>query len=194
MPDFEFGLLNATRFNLEKHEISLVNYARFGDEFLAKLAADVHIEFALPVTVYENYTDLSICFDPTRRQYNANDLLKLVNAFPVNGSVKKIGLFQVDLFIPILTYIFGQAEFKGRNGVVSGYRLRNEQYGLSANSELLAGRFCKVVIHELGHAFGLIHCHVPNCVMRPSTYVEDIDQKKPHFCNKCRIELNHLLG
>ena len=24
---------------------------------------------------------------------------------------------------------------------------------------------------------GLIHCHVPTCVMRSSTYVEDIDQK-----------------
>lgn len=179
---------------MEKHEILLVNYARFGDEFLAKLAADVQIEFALPVTVHENYTDLSNCFDAARRQYNANDLLKLVNAFPVDDRVKKIGLFQVDLFIPILTYIFGQAEFKGRNGVVSVYRLRNEQYGLLADNELLAERLCKVVIHELGHAFGLIHCHVPNCVMRPSTYVEDIDQKKPHFCNKCRDELSLLIG
>ncbi|MFA5818621.1 MAG: hypothetical protein WC854_05025 [Bacteroidales bacterium] len=34
-------------------------------------------------------------------------------------------------------------------------------------------RFKKEVIHELGHTFGLIHCHIPTCVMRSSTYVED---------------------
>lgn len=181
-------------FTLDKHEISLITYGRFGNDFLEKLSGEVADGFGLPVVIHENYSDLSACFDPARRQYNANQLLKLVDIFPTENSVKKIGLFQVDLFIPILTFIFGQAEFKGKNGVASVYRLRNEQYGLRADNKILAERFSKVVLHELGHAFGLIHCHVPNCVMRPSTYVEDIDQKKPHFCNKCREELNLLMG
>jgi archaemetzincin len=37
--------------------------------------------------------------------------------------------------------------------------------------------------------FGLLHCHVPDCVMRSSTYVEDLDQKSHKFCNKCRNEM-----
>lgn len=93
---------------------------------------------------------------------------------------------RVDLFIPILTYIFGQAAFRGRTGIASLYRLRNEQYGMKKNEWLLIDRFTKVVIHELGHTFGLIHCHVPSCVMRSSTYVEDIDQKDKHLCIRCR--------
>jgi archaemetzincin len=53
----------------------------------------------------------------------------------------------------------------------------------------LLDRFQKVAIHELGHSFGLIHCHQPTCVMRSGTYVEDIDQKEQHLCVRCRGEL-----
>jgi archaemetzincin len=34
-----------------------------------------------------------------------------------------------------------------------------------------------------------LHCHIPSCVMRSSTYVEDLDQKSHNFCNKCRNEI-----
>ena len=95
-------------------------------------------------------------------------------------------LFQVDLFIPILTYIFGQAYLGGRTAIASSYRLKNESYGMTIDDKLLLGRFTKEVIHELGHTFGLIHCQNPLCVMRSSTYVEDIDQKERHLCPICR--------
>ena len=137
----------------------------------------------------QDYADLSVFFDPARRQYDANQLVKFLDSDSTYKALKTIGLFQVDLFIPILTYIFGQAVFKGKTGIASVYRLKNEQYGLSGDKNLLFERFRKVIIHELGHTFGLIHCHVPSCVMRSTTYVEEIDQKKHHFCNKCKDEL-----
>jgi len=98
-------------------------------------------------------------------------------------------LFSVDLFIPILTYIFGQAYLNGRTGIASLYRFSNERYGMKKDDKILLDRFRKEVIHELGHTFGLIHCHIPVCVMRSSTYVEDIDQKSPNFCAGCRSKL-----
>jgi archaemetzincin len=174
---------------LNKKGISLISQGQFEKEFLEKMAHDVEIEFELPVHISAGYTDLSAFFDPSRRQYDANQLLKLLDSDSNPKALKTIALFQVDLFIPILTFIFGQAIFKGKTGIVSLYRLKNEQYGLPGNKMLLFERFRKVVIHELGHTFGLIHCHVPSCVMRSTTYVEEIDQKKPHFCNKCRGEL-----
>ena len=54
---------------------------------------------------------------------------------------------------------------------------------------LLLERFRKEAIHELGHMFGLIHCSDPVCVMRSSTYVEDIDQKSQALCPKCRVQI-----
>jgi archaemetzincin len=60
------------------------------------------------------------------------------------------------------------------------------------DERLLRDRFIKVCIHELGHSFGLVHCHTPSCVMESSTYVEDIDLKGPAICSNCRKELELL--
>lgn len=169
----------------------MVSHGQFEKDFLERLAHDVEIELGLPVHISAGFNDISAFFDPSRRQYNANQLLKVLDSESKTEDLKTIGLFQIDLFIPILTFIFGQAVFKGKTGIVSVYRLKNEQYGLPRDNALLFERFRKVVIHELGHTFGLIHCHVPSCVMRSTTYVEDIDQKKFSFCKKCRIELDN---
>jgi len=56
---------------------------------------------------------------------------------------------------------------------------------LPKNDDLLLERFIKVIIHELGHTFGLKHCHAPRCIMISSTYVEDLDQKDQSFCPEC---------
>lgn len=175
---------------METKGITLVSHGRFESAFLERMAKDLEVVFKIPVTVEQFRHDIASYFDPARKQYDANRLLQLVHSEYAKENIKTMGIFQVDLFIPILTYIFGQAEYKGNAGIASVYRLRNEQYGMPGDDRLLYERFRKVVIHELGHSFGLIHCHVPICVMRPGTYVEDIDQKKYLFCNKCTAELD----
>lgn len=174
--------------------ITLVSHGRFEKDFLEQLANDTKVVFGKPVSVEQFRHDITPYFEPARKQYDANRLLQLVHTEYATEGIKTLGLFRVDLFIPILTYIFGQAEFDGTAGVASVFRLRNEQYGMKGNEQQLFERFRKVVIHELGHTFGLIHCHVPVCVMRPGTYVEDIDQKKHLFCKKCRGELETALN
>jgi archaemetzincin len=174
---------------LNDQRILLISHGSFENDFLEKIAKEVTNEFLLSVVIEESHIELNDFFDPTRRQYDGNKLLKEIDTIYSAGFVKKIGLFRVDLFIPILTYIFGQAALNGNTGIASLYRLRNEQYGMQKDEELLLDRFRKVVIHELGHTFGLIHCHVTTCVMRSSTYVEDIDQKDHHLCKKCRTTI-----
>lgn len=169
--------------------ITLISFGYFGKDILEKTAEAVVYEFQASVNLKDGHLDLSDFFDPNRRQYNGNTLLKLVDSLPFPDSLKTIGLFNVDLFIPILTFIFGQAFLNGRTGIASLYRFSNERYGMTGDNEFLLDRFKKEVIHELGHTFGLIHCHNPICVMRSSTYVEDIDQKNQQFCMKCREEL-----
>ena len=174
---------------MSQKRIILVSCGHFENEIISKVAELIHKEFNFP-TFYKKCTlDLSSYYNPGRRQYDANLIIKAISENVPDGFIKTIGLMRVDLYIPILTYIFGQAFLNGNTAIASLYRLRNELYGLKPDSDLLFDRFSKVVLHELGHTFGLIHCMDPVCIMRSSTYVEDLDQKEAHFCRHCKKEL-----
>jgi archaemetzincin len=173
--------------------ITLISFGYFDNGFLKDVAEAVKREFCCEVSLKEGYLDLIEFYDPVRRQYNGTRLLNYIEENFATDTSKSIGLFSVDLFIPILTYIFGQAFLNGRSGIASDYRLSNIRYGIAADERLLLERFSKEVIHELGHTFGLIHCHVSTCVMRSGTYVEDIDQKEESFCPACREAVNQRL-
>jgi len=177
---------------LEGQSIILVSCGLFEKKLTKRVAMDVSREFHFPVELRACSLDISHFYNPGRRQYDANKLLEAITERAPADAVKVMGLIRVDLYIPILTYIFGQARLNGYAGVASLYRLRNEHYGMPADYELLIERFSKVIIHELGHTFGLIHCSNPVCVMRSSTYVEDLDQKEKKFCHRCQTELNRV--
>ncbi len=170
--------------------ITLLSFGYFDQDFLRKIAAQIHHEFFITVQLKEGHLDISDFYNPSRRQYDANKLLHQIENLYATNDTKTIGLFNVDLFIPIFTYIFGQAFLGGRTGIASIFRLSNERYGIKPDQNLLLERISKEMIHELGHTMGLIHCNVPDCVMRSVTYVEDIDQKNAGFCPKCRNELS----
>lgn len=180
---------------MNKQHILIISFGQFEKEFLEKIAASVRNRFGCTVNTTVSFSELGKYYDPARRQYDGNQLLNFINSEFAADGTKAIGLFRVDLFIPILTYIIGQAIFKGNAGLVSLYRLKNELYGLKPDNELLFERFKKEIIHEIGHTFGLTHCFSPSCVMRAGVYVEDVDQKDSTFCLKCidRIEQDHLI-
>ena len=174
---------------MEDKKIILLSCGSFDRGFLKKISGEVEAIFNYQTLTEERHLDLSPYYNPTRRQYDGDRLLHQIPAFTNSEYYKLIGLFRVDLYIPILTYIFGQAILGRDCAVASVYRLRNELYGLKQDEELLLSRTVKEVIHELGHTFGLIHCHSTTCVMRSSTYVEDIDLKEAKFCRQCRSQL-----
>jgi archaemetzincin len=173
--------------NLQK--ITLIYFGYFDDDFLQHLKTKIYNEFFVNIQIKEAHLDLSDFYNPMRRQYDANELLYYIENHFSDDVSKTIGLFNVDLFIPIFTYIFGQAFLNGRSGIASYYRLSNERYGMDADINILTERFAKELIHELGHTYGLVHCHTTDCVMRSVTYVEDIDQKNLGFCPFCKSQL-----
>jgi archaemetzincin len=112
-------------------------------------------------------------------------LAELLGRLP-SPDAKLIAVTDVDLYIPVLTFVFGEAQLKGAVAVASSHRLHNSFYGLPEDDGLFLSRLEKEVVHELGHTFNLKHCENYSCVMHSSTYVEDIDLKKPEFCGECR--------
>ena len=168
----------------------MISHGNFEEEILDSIASAISAAFPYGINIEEIRMDMSEFYDPVRRQYDGNSILREIDALFTDQYIKQVALFRVDLFIPILTYIFGQATLNGKTAISSIYRFRNEQYGMQKDEELLIDRFKKVVIHEFGHTFGLIHCHNSTCIMRSSTYVEDLDQKEMGFCYNCKTKLD----
>lgn len=178
---------------MDLQSINLITFGSFEEAFLRKIVRKVNHELTLPVNIGEGRLDLSEFYDAGRRQYDGNKLLRAVDLTYADDNIKTLGLFNVDLFIPILTFIFGQAFLNGRTGIASVFRLSNEGYGLLNDDEIMLDRFGKEIIHEIGHTLGLIHCHAPVCVMKSSTYIEDIDQKGTAFCPACKSGIRSVM-
>jgi archaemetzincin len=137
--------------------------------------------------------NLEKTFDQARHQYNSSQILLQIISRPPADAAKVLGVVNVDLFIPILTFVFGEAQLRGIGSVIGLHRLNNRFYGLPEDRELLKERLVKEAIHELGHNFGLIHCTNQSCVMKSSTYVEEVDQKSEEMCSRCQALLRKLL-
>ena len=157
---------------------------------LERLQRHIAAVYGTSTALYDPGLDLQAMFDPSRGQYNSSKiLLALLQSLP-RKDAKFIGIVDVDLFIPVLTFVFGEAQLDGNVALASTYRLHNELYGLSEDYELMVQRLEKEVVHELGHTFNLIHCRDHACVMHSSTFVEDIDLKSNDLCTSCKNCLN----
>jgi archaemetzincin len=154
-------------------------------DFLAPLAAKLAEVFGLPTALRSHSFDPELAFDASRGQYNSRLLLAQLLHDKPQDTTRILGVTGVDLFIPVLTHVFGEAQLDGPAAVVSAYRLDNQIYGLAPNRDLFLNRLCKEAIHELGHTYHLVHCRAQRCVMMSSTYVEDIDLKSDRFCTAC---------
>ena len=154
-------------------------------ETLNTLSEALERTFACEVRLRRRWFDPERAFDASRGQHNSTTLLKQLLDDPKPEADGVLGVTGVDLFIPVLTYVFGEAQLSGRVAVVSIHRLAPEVYGLPSNPQLLAKRLEKEAVHELGHTRGLLHCADPNCVMHPSSYAEEIDLKSAMFCPPC---------
>jgi archaemetzincin len=153
---------------------------------LDRLSVDLQKCISYQFKVLKLSFNLKFAFSKERNQYNSTLLLATVLKSLPEGGGKIIGLTDVDIFIPILTFLFGEAQLNGSGAIVSIFRLRNEYYGLPRDDELLYRRTLKEISHELGHTLGLVHCPNFECVMNSSTYVENIDLKKNGFCKNCQ--------
>jgi len=161
---------------------------------LDTLAEAVGRSFGLPVRRRGPWFDPMECFDDRRGQCNSTQVLRRLLEGAEEDCVGVLGVTGLDLFIPVLTYVFGEAQLEGKAAVVSVFRLDNEAYGLPPDAALLTSRLIKEGIHELGHTRGLVHCTDPRCVMASSTYVEEIDLKDAEFCGRCLTALRASLG
>jgi archaemetzincin len=131
-------------------------------------------------------------FDARRNQYSSVAFMLALAKADFRDVDRVIGITACDLFIPMLTFVFGQAQLRGRIALVSIARLRQEFYGASPDGDLLRLRLRKEVGHELGHSMGLIHCPDRDCLMSLATSIQEVDRKQTEFCPSCRRLMENI--
>jgi archaemetzincin len=147
------------------------------DAMLRKLQDHLRDYLSLPVTITGNMPVPEGSYERSRNQYNSTRVLREILRETPGDAIKIVGIIDQDLCIPILTFVFGEAQLGGVASIVSIARLRQEFHGLSPDEGILFERLVKEVLHELGHNFGLIHCPDRECVMYLSNTVRDVDRK-----------------
>lgn len=170
-------------------EIKIVQVGLVDQNLLDYLALTISGSLNARCKTSKSSIETDHAFNPTRRQYNSTQLLaKLLELDSHNGD-KILGVTALDLFIPILTFVFGQAQLGGRAALISTHRLHPEFYGLQDDKTLFYSRCEKEANHELGHTCGLSHCRSYDCVMHASNSVEQVDLKPSTFCPNCEARV-----
>jgi archaemetzincin len=173
-------------------DLRILTVASISATQLEEIMGGLARQFDVRVEADELAFDLERAFDRTRNQYLSAALLRQLSTITGPASPPKIvGITDVDLFAPILTFVFGEAQLNGACAVLSTFRLQNAFYGIPPDPKKLTRRIVKEVIHETGHLFGLTHCPLFDCVMRSSTYVEEIDLKTDRLCPQCNEKLQN---
>lgn len=147
--------------------------------------------FPLPIRRLPPLSIPPRAYDANRGQYQSVEFMKMLAQCAPRDASRILGITNVDLAIPMLSFLFGQAQFDGPVAVVSLCRLHQEFYGLPSQETLLRERTVKEVLHELGHTFGLVHCAEPTCAMSLATHIELVDAKAERYCFRCGTRLVH---
>jgi archaemetzincin len=166
--------------------LQLLPIGNLDDGLLKALRPVLEETFRVPCEVFPERLDPEFAFHGERQQYHSSEMLERMQSFLSADSWRLLGIAGVDLYIPILTFVFGEAQMGGPCAVVSAHRLHQEFYGLPPDPELFRQRVIKEAVHELGHTLSLTHCDDYRCAMAPSHAVEWIDLKESTLCTGCR--------
>jgi archaemetzincin len=178
-----------------KYKIFLISIGDVQETILNEISSGLQEVFGtISVSILPRSVSLpKSSFNSYRQQYNSSVILDhLQKLFNFPTQTKVLGIANVDLYVPELNFVFGEALLDGNVAVISLKRLFPEFYGHSPNHELFVSRAIKEAVHELGHSFGLSHCENKRCVMHFSNSILDTDAKEKYFCSQCKSKLYFL--
>ena len=107
-------------------DIRIVPFLFQEHQFLPHVADVIARDLERSVTIAEIDFDASYAFDPSRKQFNSTQILKGLLSMNGDSPKKILGITDVDLFIPILTHVYGEAQLGGKAAIVSTFRLKDD--------------------------------------------------------------------
>lgn len=169
--------------------LGLVALGPVDPEIVRRLRTAVAKILALPVRVLRPRPLPEQTYHIVRGQYHSTQILEQLLADNNSGAFRILGITAVDLYIPILTFVFGEAQLNGQAAVISLFRPRGDADGEVVPLAVVLNRLIKLSIHELGHTFGLGHCREEGCLMGFAANLEKLDQKNLTICQYCQVLL-----
>jgi archaemetzincin len=129
--------------------LELLPIGNLDDGLLLDLGPALADALHVPCEIVPGRMDPAFAFHRERRQYHSSEILHAMQDIVTPHTWRVLGVAAVDLYIPILTFVFGEAQMGGPCAVVSLNRLRQEFYGLPADRNLLTHRLKKEALHEV---------------------------------------------
>jgi len=166
--------------------LQLLPVGKLDGGLLVELAPELANTFQVPCELLRTPLDPEFAFHGERQQYHSSEIIGRMQSLVTANTWRLLGVTAVDLYIPILTFVFGEAHMGGPCALVSLHRLKQEFYGLPKDEAVLRQRLLKEAVHEVGHTVSLTHCSDYRCAMAPSHAVEWIDLKERWLCQVCQ--------
>ncbi|MFO7748828.1 MAG: hypothetical protein R6V54_01910 [Desulfobacteraceae bacterium] len=161
--------------NSECFHVGILPVGEIDGSLVQAVASSVAKAFNVSGAVLPGVAPFLDAFDNRRVQYDAGVIIKKLENMDFSGFAKVIALFDEDLFIPVFSFVLGEARMGGRCALVSLHRLHGDP-----------ARAVKVAMHEFGHLMTLGHCDQRGCVMNFSKDTKHLDMVSTTFCRVCR--------
>jgi archaemetzincin len=163
---------------LDKVDEKTIDIAKGAIEKTFHARVEVSAKTAMPKSAYV----------ASRNRWQARDLLDHLETLIKPGSLKIIGITDEDICHPnekSPTWgIMGLAGLGGSTCVISTWRL-----GKRKKDPRMAERLEKVVVHEVGHTFGVRHCPVIGCIMEDINGERSKVDREHAFCPVCQKKM-----
>jgi len=121
----------------------------------------------------------------------------LADSLLPKDAICTLGVTLGDLYPePAWNYVFGEATLSKRVGVYSLARYQAKFWGApdtAASRRLAMLRSFKVLAHEAGHMFSMVHCRRFECLMNGSNSLEEMDRQTLELCPVCLKMLQYNL-
>ncbi len=194
---FNMPLFKSTHIsNSTSHEITIGLYplSNFDSTLLVFLQKEVANFYGYKVVILKGSALPAKAYYKARNRYRADTLLDYLLQKRTQNIDYMVGLTEKDISCTNGKYndwgVFGLGFMPGRSCVISSFRLKPS----AINEQHFNERLSKVVIHELGHNFGLGHCPNTKCIMRDAEgTIKSVDNEQKALCDECRKKLKKLM-
>ncbi len=167
--------------------IELIPFGQVDPLAVSVVAANLQALLGLNTRVQAARPNPEYAYIPTRQQFDAIKIIKQLS-HETREVYFQLGVTNLDICTPILTFVFGESQLGGNTALVSLNRLQGN------GTDLAYERVAKISVHEVGHILGLEHCWEVRCLMHFSRDVAQLDSLPISFCETCQYETSRRLG